>query len=136
MIYNANIDLVNDNVYIKFGLNSGFLDIRKNLNYASDRERERERERERNRMTDRIMTQFLNTVYYLQLCVGDEFLFPLAKPSRSFQNLTEKSALIILLLSKSRKEGPKNENRLTNKTFTPKNDLDYKFFHRENVSKG
>ena len=48
----------------------------------------------------------------MQLCVGDEFLFPLAKPSRSFQNLTEtplgkKSALIILLLSKSRKNGHK-----------------------------
>ena len=30
----------------------------------------------------------------------------------------------------------KIENRLTNKIFTPKNDLDYKFFHCENVSKG
>ena len=46
-------------------------------------------------------------MYYLQLCVGDEFLFPLAKPSRSFQNLTEKSALIILLLSKGRKMATK-----------------------------
>ena len=30
----------------------------------------------------------------------------------------------------------KTENRLTNKTFTPKNDLDYKYFHCESVSKG
>ena len=75
-------------------------------------------------------------MYYLQLCVGDKFLFPLAKPSRSFQNLTEKSALIILLLSKTRKMPTKNENWLTKKTFTPKNDLDCKFFHCGNVSKG
>ena len=33
--------------------------------------------------------QFLNVVYYMQLCVGVKFLSPLAKPSRSFQNLTE-----------------------------------------------
>ena len=79
---------------------------------------------------------FLNTVYYLQLCVGDDFLFPLAKPSQSFKNLTEKSALIILLLSKSRKNGQTIKNRFTNKTFTPKNDLDYKIFHCENFSKG
>ena len=43
----------------------------------------------------------------IPLCAGDEFPFPLAKPSRSFQNLTEtfqgKSAFIILLLSKSSK---------------------------------
>ena len=64
--------------------------------------------------------QFLNTMYYLQLCVGDEFLSPFGKPSRSFQNLTEKSALNIRLLSKSRTNGHKNENRLTNKTFTLK----------------
>ena len=80
--------------------------------------------------------QFLDTVYDLQLCVGDAFLFPIAKPSRSFQNLTKKSALIALLLSKSRKNGQNNENRLTNITFTSKNDLDYKFFHCGNVSKG
>ena len=78
----------------------------------------------------------------MQLCVGDDFLFPLAKPSRSFQNLTEtpsgkKRAPTILLLSKSRENGHKKiENRLTNKLFTPKNDLDNKFFHCENVSKG
>ena len=29
-----------------------------------------------------------------------------------------------------------NENQLTNKTFTPRHDLDYKFFHCENSSKG
>ena len=51
--------------------------------------------------------------------------------------MTEKSALITLLLSKSRKNGHKKiENRITNKTFTPKNDLDYRFFHCGNVSKG
>ena len=35
MIYNTNIDLVNDNVYIKFGLNRSihFQDIEQKLNY-------------------------------------------------------------------------------------------------------
>ena len=34
MIYNTNVDLVNDNVYTKFGLNRsiGFQDIEQNLN--------------------------------------------------------------------------------------------------------
>ena len=93
-----------------------------------EREREREKERERERMTQHAyalfngqgklriaplfqaglyITQFLNTMYNLQLCVGDEFPFPLAKPSRSFQNLNKKSALIALFLSKSRKNGHK-----------------------------
>ena len=69
-------------------------------------------------------------MYYMQLCVGVEFrvgvefLFPLAKSSRSFQNWTEtpqeKSALIVFLLSKSRKNAQtKFKNRLTNKTVTP-----------------
>ena len=75
----------------------------------------------------------------MQLCVGDEVLFPLAKPTRSFQNLTEKSALIILLLSKSRKNGHTQKRKwviITNKTFTPKTDLDFKFYHCGNVRKG
>ena len=76
----------------------------------------------------------------MQLCVGVEFLFPLAKPIRSFQNLTETPPEKRVLLSsfcfpKVIKMATKNENRLTNKTFTPKNDLDYKFFQRGNVSK-
>ena len=47
------------------------------------------------------ITLFLNTVFYtcMQLCVGDEFLFPLAKPSRSFQNLTETPPRKTVLLS-------------------------------------
>ena len=100
-----------------------FLDTEYKPNYANDRERERERERERDRQrqndgqdkssivplfkTGLKITQFLNAVYYLQLCVGDASPFPLVKPSRSFQNLTEKSALIILLLSKNRKNDHK-----------------------------
>ena len=69
----------------------------------------------------------------MQLCVGVEFLFILAKPSKSFQNLTETPPLKRGLLSsfcfpKLVKMATKNENRLTNKTFTPKNDRDYKFF--------
>ena len=78
----------------------------------------------------------------MQLCVGVEFLFPFAKPSRSFQNLTE-TPPGKRVLSPSfdfpkvvKKATQKFENRLTNKTFTPKNDLDYEFFHCENVSKG
>ena len=75
----------------------------------------------------------------MQLCVGVEFLFPLAKPSRSFQSLSETPPGKRVLLSffcfpKDVRMAPKNENR--NKTFTPKNDLDYKFFHCENISKG
>ena len=35
----------------------------------------------------------------MQLCVGVEFLFPLAKPSRSFQNLTETPSGKRVLLS-------------------------------------
>ena len=31
----------------------------------------------------------LTFIFYMQLCVCMEFLFPSAKPSRSFQNLTE-----------------------------------------------
>ena len=85
-------------------------------------------------------TQFLNTVYFMQLSVGVEFHFPLAKPSRSFQNLTETPQGKRVLLSsfcfhKVVKMATKNENRLANKTLTPKNDLDCKFFHCENVSK-
>ena len=54
MIYNTKLDLVNDNVYTKFGLNRSiyFQDIEKKLNYA--RMTERERIRERNRMMDRV----------------------------------------------------------------------------------
>ena len=68
----------------------------------------------------------------MQLCVGDEFLYPLAKPSRSFQNLTETPPRKRVLLSsfcfpKVVKMATKNESRLTNKTFTPNNDLDHKF---------
>ena len=78
----------------------------------------------------------------MQLCVGVEFLFLLAKASRSFKNLTGTPPGKRVLLSsfcflKVVKMPAKNENRLiTNKTFTPKNDLNYKFFHYENVSKG
>ena len=74
-------------------------------------------------------------------CVSVEILFPLAKPSRSIQNLTETPPGKRLLLSsfcvpKVVKMATKIENRLTNKTFTPKNDLDYKVCYCENVSKG
>ena len=77
----------------------------------------------------------------MQLYVGVEFLFPLAKPKRSFQNLTETRPGKRVFLSsfcfpKVVKMATKNENRLTKKTFTHKNDLDYNFFHCENVSKG
>ena len=77
----------------------------------------------------------------MQLCVGIEFLFPLAKPSRSFQNLTETPPGKRVLLSsfcfpKVVKWPQKIENRFTNKIFTPKTDPEYKFFHCENVSKG
>ena len=47
MIYNTNVDLVNDNVYTKFGLNRSihFQDIdKKNELCWNDRERERETE--------------------------------------------------------------------------------------------
>ena len=52
----------------------------------------------------------------MQLCVGVEFLFPLAKPSRSSQNLSETppGKRVLSLLSKSRKNGHTIENRLTN----------------------
>ena len=42
-IYNTNVDLVNDNVYIKFGLNWPiiFQDIEQKLNYDGMTERER-----------------------------------------------------------------------------------------------
>ena len=62
----------------------------------------------------------------MQLCAGDEFLFPLAKPSSSFQNLTEtppgkRVLLSFFCFSKILKVATeKKENRLTNKTFTPK----------------
>ena len=76
----------------------------------------------------------------MQLCVGDEFLFHLAKPSRSFQNLTGTPPRKGVLLSsfccpKSRKWPYKIENRLTKKAFTPKNDLDYKGFHCEMLAR-
>ena len=72
------------------------------------------------------------------LCDGDEFLFLLAKPSRSFQNLAPgEKECSYHPFAKCRKNGrKKNENRLTNKTSTPKNDIDYTFSHCENVSKG
>ena len=78
----------------------------------------------------------------MQWCVGVEFLFPLAKPSRSFQNLTETppgkrvTYLKLCFFLKVVKMATKMKHRVTNKTFTPTNDLDYKFFHCENVSKG
>ena len=58
--------------------------------------------------------------------------FPLAKPSRSFKNLTKtppgkKCSNHPFDFSKRRKKPQKIENRLTNKTFTPQNDLDYEF---------
>ena len=57
----------------------------------------------------------------MQLWVGDELLFPLAKPSRSFQNLTEtplgkKGFYHPFASQKVVKMATKNENRLTNKT--------------------
>ena len=55
-----------------------------------------------------------DTVYYM-LCVVDEFLFPLAKPSRSFQNLTETPPRKRVLLSSFYFSNVVNENRLTNK---------------------
>ena len=48
MIYDTNVDLVNDNVYTKFGLNWSIRsqDIDQKLNYAGMTERETERETE------------------------------------------------------------------------------------------
>ena len=49
MLYNTNIDLVNDNVYTKFGLNRSirFQDNEQKLNYAGMTEREKQREKQK-----------------------------------------------------------------------------------------
>ena len=75
------------------------------------------------------------------LCVGVELIFPLAKPSRSFQNLTETLQGKRVLLSpfcfpKVVKMATKIEYRFNILNFYYQNDTDYKFFHCENVSKG
>ena len=66
--HNPNVDLVNDNVYTKFGLIQSIRSIERKLNHTGMTERERERITER--MTDRLNPKqgykYLKTASYMQ----------------------------------------------------------------------